>query len=93
MKIYKDKYGVIYIVVGKGENEPQVCIAKDDGVSKRGRTNMFGEQLDRFSFHHASLWGNTPYTSRTDCLIDEDDKAYQYKLVRIKKIKSLGRRK
>lgn len=34
---------------------------------------------------------NTPYSSRTDCLIDEEDNAYQYKLVKVKKIKRLGK--
>ena len=89
MKIYKNKDGAIYIVVGKNEEEPRVCIAKDSGSGKV--SNMFGEPLKRFAYHYASLWGNTPYTSRTNCLIDEEDKAYQYKLVKVKKIKKLGK--
>ena len=89
MKIYKDKKGTIYIVVGKKEKEPSVVIAQDSGNGKV--TNMFGQPLERFAYHWASIWGNTPYTSRTSCLIDEDDAAYQYKLVKIKKIKKLGK--
>lgn len=91
MKIYKDKNGTIYIVAGKDEEEPSVCIAKDDGNGEL--SNVFGKQLERFAYHFASLWNNTPYTSRTNCLIDEEDKAYQYKLVKTKKIKRLGRKK
>ena len=90
MKIFKDKDGTIYIVAGKNEKEPRVVIAKDDGKGKDIR-NMFGEKLDRFSYHCASVSGNTPYSSRTDCLISEEDNAYQYKLVKVKKIKSLGK--
>lgn len=90
MRIYKDKNGIIYIVVGKDEKEPRVCIAKDDGNGKL--SNVFGKPLERFAFHHATLWNNTPYTSRTSCLIDEEDKAYQYTLVKTKKIKRLGRK-
>ena len=52
--------------------------------------NMFGEKLQRFYYHYASVSGNTPYSSRTDCLISEEDNAYQYKLVKVKKIKRLG---
>ena len=89
MKIFKDKNGTIYIVAGKGEEAPRVCIAKDDGKEAR---NMFGEKLDRFYYHYASVSGNTPYSSRTNCLIDEEDSAYQYKLVKVKKIKNLGKR-
>lgn len=89
MKIYKAKDGTIYIVAGKNEKEPQVCIVKDDGNNAR---SIFGEQLGRFAFHYASVWGNTQYTSRTNHLIDEEKEAYQYKLVRIKKIKRLRRK-
>ena len=91
MKIYKDKNGTIYIVVGKDEKEPSVCIAQDCG-NKEIR-NFFGDSLERFAYHYASLWKNTPYTSRTSCLIDEEDEAYQYKLVKTKKVKRLGKRK
>jgi len=90
MKIFKDKNGTIYIVAGKGEEEPRVIIAKDGGKEAR---NMFGEKLERFAYHWASVFDNTSYTSRTDCLISEEDNAYQYKLVRVKKIKSLGKDK
>ncbi|MBO7212557.1 MAG: hypothetical protein J6V44_16365 [Methanobrevibacter sp.] len=90
MKIFKDKNGTIYIVAGKGEEAPRVCIAKDDGKTAR---NMFGEKLDRFYYHYASVSGNTPYSSRTNCLISEEDNAYQYKLVKVKKIKNLGKDK
>lgn len=89
MKIFKDKDGTIYIVAGKGEEAPRVCIAKDDGKDAR---NMFGEKLERFYYHFAGVSNNTPYSSRTDCLISEEDNAYQYKLVKVKKIKSLGKR-
>ena len=89
MRIFKDKDGTIYIVAGKGEEAPRVCIAKDDGKEAR---NMFGEKLDRFYYHYASVSGNTPYSSRTNCLIDEEDSAYQYKLVKVKKIKRLGKK-
>ena len=89
MKIFKDKNGTIYIVAGKGENAPRVCIAQDDG--KGEIRNMFGEKLQRFYYHYAGVSGNTPYSSRTDCLIDEEDNAYQYKLVKVKKIKKLGK--
>lgn len=91
MKIYKDKNGLIYIVAGKNEPEPQVCIAKDDGTGSV--RNMFGEPLDRFVYHCASVWNNTPYNSRTNCLINEDDNAYQYKLVKLRRIKKLGKKK
>ncbi len=90
MKIFKDKNGTIYIVAGKGEEAPRVVIAKDDGKDKDIR-NMFGEKLERFVYHSAGVFNNTPYTSRTDCLIDEEDNAYQYKLVKVKKIKRLGK--
>lgn len=89
MRIFKDKDGRIYIVAGKGEEEPRVIIAKDDGYNAR---NMFGEELDRFAYHSARVYGNTPYCSRTNCLIDEEDNAYQYKLVKVKKIKRLGKK-
>lgn len=89
MKIFKDKDGRIYIVAGKGEEEPRIIIAKDDGKEAR---NMFGEKLQRFYYHCASVSGNTPYSSRTNCLIDEEDNAYQYKLVKVKKIKNLGKK-
>ena len=92
MKIFKDKDGTIYIVAGKKEKDPRVVIAKDDGKGKDIR-NMFGEKLERFAYHWASVFGNTSYTSRTDCLIDEEDNAYQYKLVKVKKIKSLGNKR
>ena len=90
MRIFKDKDGRIYIVAGKGEKEPSVIIAKDNGETAR---NMFGEKLDRFYYHWASVSGNTPYSSRTNCLISEEDNAYQYKLVKVKKIKRLGKDK
>lgn len=90
MRIFKDKNGTIYIVAGKGEENPRVIIAKDDGKTAR---NMFGEKLDRFYYHCASVSGNTPYSSRTNCLINEEDNAYQYKLVKVKKIKRLGKDK
>ena len=90
MKIFKDKYGRIYIVVSKGEEAPRVCIAQDDGKGKDIR-NMFGDKLERFYYHWAGVTNNTPYSSRTDCLIDEEDNAYQYKLVKVKKIKRLGK--
>lgn len=90
MRIFKDKDGRIYIVAGKGEEAPRVIIAKDDGETAR---NMFGEKLARFYYHWASVSGNTPYSSRTNCLIREEDNAYQYKLVKIKKIKRLGKDK
>lgn len=90
MKIFKDKEGTIYIVAGKGEEEPSVCIVKDDGKDAR---NFFGNKLERFHYHYASVTGNTPYSSRTDCLISEEDNAYQYKLVKVKKIKNLGKGK
>ena len=89
MKIFKDKDGRIYIVAGKGEEAPRVVIAKDDGKGKDIR-NMFGEKLQRFYYHCAGVDNNTPYSSRTDCLISEEDNAYQYKLVKVKKIKRLG---
>lgn len=89
MKIYKDKNGTIYIVAGKNEKAPNVCIAKDDGKGKDIR-NMFGEKLQRFYYHYTRLYDNTPYSSRTNCLISEKDNAYQYKLVKVKKIKRLG---
>ena len=90
MKIFKDKEGRIYIVASKGEKPPRVCIAKDGGKGKDIR-NMFGEKLERFAYHYASVFDNTPYSSRTDCLINEEDNAYQYKLVKVKKIKKLGK--
>ena len=90
MKIFKDKDGTIYIVASKGEEAPRVVIAKDDGKNAR---NCFGDKLKRFYYHCASVSDNTPYSSRTDCLISEEDNAYQYKLVRVKKIKSLGKDK
>lgn len=90
MKIYKDKHGRIYIIVGKNEEEPRVCIAKDDGNGKI--RNIFGQPLERFYYHWAGLSNNTPYSSRTDCLINEEDEAYQYKLVKIKKVKRLGKK-
>lgn len=89
MKIYKDKNGTIYIVAGKNEKAPNVCIAQDDGKGEDIR-NIFGDKLQRFYYHYASVSGNTPYSSRTDCLISEEDNAYQYKLVKVKKIKRLG---
>jgi len=89
MKIFKDKDGRIYIVAGKGEEAPRVIIAKDDGKTAR---NMFGEKLQRFIYHSAGVFDNTPYSSRTNCLISEEDNAYQYKLVKVKKIKSLGKK-
>ena len=89
MKIYKDKNGTIYIVAGKGEDKPRVVIAKDDGKDAR---NCFGEKLQRFYYHCASVSGNTPYSSRTDYLISEEDEAYQYKLIKLKKVKRLGRK-
>lgn len=88
MKIFKDKDGTIYIVAGKGEEAPRVVIAKDDGKDAR---NCFGNKLQRFYYHCAGVSNNTPYSSRTDCLIREKDNAYQYKLVKVKKIKSLGK--
>lgn len=88
MKIFKDKYGRIYIVAGKGEEAPRVVIAKDDGKEAR---NIFGEKLKRFYYHWAGVSDNTAYSSRTDCLINEEDNAYQYKLVKVKKIKRLGK--
>ena len=91
MKIFKDKDGRIYIVVGAKENAPRVCIAQDDGKDKDIR-NVFGDKLQRFYYHWAGISGNTPYSSRTDCLISEEDNAYQYKLVKVKKIKRLGKR-
>ena len=92
MKFYKDKNGTIYIVASKGEEAPRVIIAKDDGKGKDIR-NMFGEKLERFVYHSAGVFNNTAYSSRTNCLIDEEDNAYQYKLVKVKKIKQLGERK
>lgn len=89
MKIFKDKNGTIYIVAGKGEEAPRVVIARDDGKDIR---NFFGDKLQRFYYHCASVSGNTPYSSRTDCLIREEDNAYQYKLVKVKKIKRLGKK-
>lgn len=89
MKIFKDKDGTIYIVAGKGEVAPRVVIAKDDGKDAH---NMFGDKLDRFHYHCAGVTDNTPYSSRTNCLISEEDDAYQYKLVKVKKIKSLGKK-
>ena len=89
MKIFKDKTGTIYIVAGKGEEPPRVVIAKDDGKDAR---NFFGNKLDRFHYHCAGVTDNTPYSSRTNCLISEEDEAYQYKLVKVKKIKSLGKK-
>jgi len=89
MKIFKDKDWVIYIVAGKGEEAPRVVIAKDDGKDAR---NCFGTKLDRFHYHCAGVTDNTPYSSRTNCLISEEDNAYQYKLVKVKKIKSLGKK-
>jgi hypothetical protein len=91
MKIYKDKDGTIYIVAGKDEKEPRVVIAQDGGTGKIH--NMFGEPLARFYWHSASVSDNTPYSSRTSCLIKEEDKAYQYKLIKVKRIKQLGRMK
>lgn len=90
MKIFKDKDGTIYIVAGAKEKEPRVVIAKDDGKNKDIR-NMFGDKLDRFVYHCAGVFNNTPYSSRTNCLISEEDNAYQYKLVKVKKIKRLGK--
>ena len=90
MRIFKDKDGTIYIVAGKGEEEPRVCIAKDGGENAQ---NIFGENLERFAYHYASVFNNTAYSSRTDCLISEEDNAYQYKLVKVKKIKRLGKKK
>ena len=87
MKIFKDKDGRIYIVAAKGEEAPRVVIAKDDGKDAH---NCFGEKLDRFIYHCAGLSNNTAYSSRTNCLISEEDEAYQYKLVKVKKIKRLG---
>lgn len=92
MKIFKDKNGTIYIVAGKGEKAPRVCIAQDGGKDKDIR-NMFGEKLERFAYHYAGVFDNTPYSSRTNCLISEEDNAYQYKLVKVRKIKSLGKDK
>lgn len=92
MKIFKNKLGIIYIVAGKGEEAPRVIIAQDGGKGKDIR-NIFGEKLDRFLYHSASSSGNTPYSSRTNCLISEEDNAYQYKLVKVKKIKRLGDKK
>ena len=89
MKIFKDKDGTIYIVAGVKEKAPRVVIAKDDGKDKDIR-NMFGEKLERFLYHCAGVSDNTPYSSRTNCLISEEDNAYQYKLVKVKKIKRLG---
>lgn len=89
MKIFKDKDGRIYIVAGKGETPPRVVIAEDDGKDAR---NMFGEKLERFYYHCDGVSNNTPYSSRTDCLISEEDDAYQYKLVKVKKIKRLGKK-
>lgn len=88
MRIFKDKDGRIYIVASKGEEAPRVVIAKDDGKTAK---NIFGEKLDRFYYHCAGVDNNTPYSSRTDCLISEEDNAYQYKLVKVKKIKRLGK--
>lgn len=90
MKIFKDKNGRIYIVASKGEEAPRVCIAEDDGKTAR---NIFGDTLQRFYYHWAGVSNNTPYSSRTDCLISEEDNAYQYKLVKVKKIKNLGKDK
>lgn len=90
MKIFKDKDGRIYIVASKGETPPRVIIAEDDGKDAR---NCFGEKLKRFYYHCAGVSDNTPYSSRTDCLISEEDNAYQYKLVKVKKIKRLGKEK
>jgi hypothetical protein len=90
MRIFKDKNGTIYIVAGKGEKEPSVIIAKDSGENAQ---NIFGEKLDRFYYHYASVSNNTAYSSRTNCLINEEDKAYQYKLVKVKKIKNLRSKK
>jgi len=87
MKIFKDKNGTIYIVASKGEEAPRICIAQDDGKDAR---NCFGDKLKRFYYHCAGVTDNTPYSSRTDCLISEEDNAYQYKLVKVKKIKRLG---
>ena len=89
MRIFKDKDGRLYIVASKGEEAPRVIIAKDDGKTAR---NMFGEKLQRFIYHSAGVFDNTPYSSRTNCLISEEDNAYQYKLVKVKKIKSLGKK-
>ena len=89
MKIFKDKDGSIYIVAGKGEKAPRVCIAQDDGKDVR---NFFGDKLERFAYHWAGVFDNTPYSSRTDCLINEGNEAYQYKLVKVKKIKRLGKK-
>jgi len=88
MKLFKDKDGRIYIVASKGEEDPRVVIARDDGKEAR---NCFGENLKRFVYHCASIWNNTSYNSRTDCLINEEDEAYQYRLVKVKKIKKLGK--
>lgn len=90
MKIFKDKDGIIYIVASVKEKAPRVVIAKDDGKGKDIR-NMFGNKLERFLYHSAGVSNNTPYSSRTNCLIREKDNAYQYKLVKVKKIKSLGK--
>lgn len=87
MRIFKDMEGTIYIVAGKNEDAPRVCIVKDDGENAR---NMFGEKLQRFYYHCAGVDNNTPYSSRTNCIISERDNAYQYKLVKVKKIKRLG---
>ena len=90
MKMFKDKEGTIYIVAGKGEEAPRVVIAQDGGKGKDIR-NMFGEKLERFYYHCAGVSNNTPYSSRTNCLISEEDEAYQYKLVKVKRIKKLGK--
>ena len=90
MKIFKDKDGRIYIVASKGEVAPRVCIAEDDGDGEI--TNVFGNKLQRFHYHWAGINNNTPYSSRTDCLISEEDNAYQYKLVKVKRIKRLGKK-
>lgn len=90
MKFFKDKDGRIYIVAGKNEEAPRVCIAQDDGKGKVIK-NMFGEKLDRFHYHWAGVSNNTSYSSRTNCLIREEDEAYQYKFIKVKKIKRLGK--
>ena len=78
MKIYKNKDNHLTIVYGPNEEPAGVTFVKDRGPGKI--TNTFGNRLERFIYHWASLWdGHTTTTDKLTNLLDETDKRYLLK--------------
>jgi len=81
MKIYKNKTGHITIIYSKNEVPAGVSLVHDRGSEKM--TNIFGSKINRYAYHNANIWNNTPHTTCTDNYkLEDNDK--RYKLIRSK---------